>query len=244
MPEPTTARLILKDGGEQAVTREQILHAMEEFDRDNYPWTNADLRRRRNVRHHGNLYPAKRLMKIATNLPMSKLASLNASNTIGALGFEVTREIPVIQESGDDIEDGVSEQVEEALETKFGLERDLQQALRKEIAQLETGLRIKDGGKEQNVNSGRIDITAEDRSGATVVIELKAGEADRDAIAQILAYMGDLTVNQKQVRGILVAGDFSARALAAARVVPNLHLRKYAFKFTFESPEAAQSVAN
>jgi|SRR6185437_9723167 len=129
-----------------------------------------------------------------------------------------------------------AEQVVEALETTFGLERDLQRALRSNIEQLEPGLKITDGGNEQSVPSGRIDIAAQDRSGANVVIELKAGEADRDAIGQVLSYMGDSAVNgSKPVRGILVAGDFSARAISAARAVPNLELKKYSFRFSFES---------
>ena len=54
--------------------------------------------------------------------------------------------------------------VADAIETTFGLERDLQLALRSNsnIEQLEHGLRITDGGKEQTVESGRIDIAAED----------------------------------------------------------------------------------
>jgi RecB family endonuclease NucS len=35
--------------------------------------------------------------------------------------------------------------------------------------------------------SGQIDITARDKAGSTVVIELKAGPADRDAVRQILS---------------------------------------------------------
>jgi len=123
----------------------------------------------------------------------------------------------------------------DAIETTFGLERDLQDALRKNIEQLEQGLRIIDSGKEQTVESGRIDITAKDRHGSTVVIELKAGAADREAVAQILAYIGDLMQKNRSVRGILVAGDFPPRTIAAARAVPNLKLKKYGFKFSFAS---------
>jgi hypothetical protein len=36
------------------------------------------------------------------------------------------------------------------------------------------------------------------------------------------------------VRGILVAKDFTPRAIAAARIVPGLQLRKYNFRFAFE----------
>jgi RecB family endonuclease NucS len=45
-----------------------------------------------------------------------------------------------------------------------------------------------------------------------VVIELKAGNASPDAIAQILAYMSAVAeADQKPVRGILIAGDFHKR---------------------------------
>jgi hypothetical protein len=130
----------------------------------------------------------------------------------------------------------VDDLVDEAIETTFGLERDLQNALRANIDQLESGLTIIDGGKEQKVASGLIDITARDRSGATVIIELKkAGASDRQAIGQILGYMGDLMEGTEAVRGILVAGEFSPRTIAAARAVPNLGLVKYSFKFSFET---------
>jgi RecB family endonuclease NucS len=43
----------------------------------------------------------------------------------------------------------------------------------------------------KKVAAGFIDIMAEDKQGATVVIELKAGIADYNAVAQLLSYMGD-----------------------------------------------------
>ncbi len=135
----------------------------------------------------------------------------------------------------------VDEETADAIETTFGLERDLQQALRRNIEQLESGLKIVDANKEQMVDSGRIDITAEDSSGTTVIIELKAGVADREAVAQILAYMGDLISAGKAVRGILVAGDFPLRTIAAARAVPNLELKKYGFQFSFEPVELSSA---
>lgn len=124
--------------------------------------------------------------------------------------------------------------VEEAIEGTFGLESDLQEALRKNIGQLEAEMKVIDGGKEKTVASGRIDITAEDKQGSTVIIELKAGIAEHKAISQLLSYMGDIMADGKPVRGILIAGDFTPRARAAARAVPNLVLRKYAFHFSFE----------
>lgn len=149
-------------------------------------------------------------------------AAVKAHMTMGTYGeAEPTREI--------------QEQVVEAVDAAFGLERDLQSALRQNIGQLEAGLTIIDDDREQTVASGRIDITARDESGAVVVIELKAGSADRDAIGQILAYMGDLMTSQQQVRGLLIARDFTARAKSAARAVPNLRLVGYGFRFTFNA---------
>lgn len=128
-----------------------------------------------------------------------------------------------------------SDELLEAVETTFGLERDLQQALRKNIGQLEPGLTIIDGDREHTVRSGgRIDIVAKDHAGGTVVIELTAGLADRDAIGQILAYMGDLMEGGNPVRGILIAGEFSSRTIAAARAAPNVRLVRYGFRFSFQ----------
>jgi RecB family endonuclease NucS len=123
----------------------------------------------------------------------------------------------------------------EAEEITFGLERDLQLALRANIGQLEPGLIISDDGKERITEAGRIDITATDAEGKAVVIELKAGTATPDVIAQVLAYMGALAESDgKDVRGILIAGDFHKRVILAARAIPNLGLWRYAFQFKFE----------
>lgn len=116
----------------------------------------------------------------------------------------------------------------------IGLERDLQAALRENIEQLEPGLEIIDGGTERSVDSGFIDITAKSTDGSIVVIELKTGTARREAIAQILSYMGDITAEGLgDVRGILVAGDFDKKARAAARVAAPLALRSYRVRFEF-----------
>jgi predicted transcriptional regulator len=132
-----------------------------------------------------------------------------------------------------------SDEIVEAVETTFGLEQDLQEALRRNIAQLESGLTIIDGDKERRVKSGgRIDILAKDRTGGTVVIELKAGRADRDAIGQLLAYIGDLLDEAESVRGILVAAEFAPRAIAAARAAPNIRLVRYGIQFSFSAIES------
>lgn len=127
------------------------------------------------------------------------------------------------------------DKIEEAEEITFGLERDLQSALRANIEQLESGLRIIDGGRERVTDAGRIDVTAVDTNSNIVVVELKAGVASPEVVTQILAYMSAVAETEnKPVRGILVAGDFHKRVVLAARAVKTLELKKYSFQFTFE----------
>lgn len=116
----------------------------------------------------------------------------------------------------------------------FGLERDLQTALRANVEQLEPGLTIVDGGKEKSVATGQIDITAEDSQGNLVIIELKAAKAPDSALTQLLGYMGSIEPQEAvKVRGILVAEEFSDRLISAAKLVPDLSLKTYSVRFTF-----------
>lgn len=70
-----------------------------------------------------------------------------------------------------------------------------------------------------------------------VVIELKRDLARREAIGQIVGYMGDLMAEEpnQTVRGLLVAGDFDKSCQSAVRAIPNLELKRYRFAFTFDS---------
>lgn len=115
-------------------------------------------------------------------------------------------------------------------------ERELRTALRDNLEQLEEGLKFIE--EERCVKFGYalgyIDILAQDKSGATVVIELKKGEADHHAVGQVASYMGALFEHGAPVRGLLVAYGFSDRAVAAARVVRDLELHRYGHHFRFE----------
>lgn len=123
-------------------------------------------------------------------------------------------------------------------EVTFGLEHELQTALRSDIEQLEPGLNIADGGSERIIDAGHVDITAADREGATVIIELKAGMAAPAALTQLLAYMGAVAEQDKtNVRGVLVAGEFHSRVVFAAKAIPNVQLRRYRYNFMFEAVE-------
>lgn len=125
--------------------------------------------------------------------------------------------------------------IDEAVGKTFALERDLQLALRNNLADLESGLAIADGGTERRVESGFIDILARDADGLLTVIELKADTARPEAIAQILGYMGCLAEETgENVRGILVAADHHPRVKHAVRAVPTLLLKRYRYRFEFE----------
>ena len=142
------------------------------------------------------------------------------------------------ESANEEIVEDAELEVDDVLDVTFGLEQDLQRALRDNIGQLEPGLRITDGGKEQVTGAGRIDISAEDQAGARVLVELKAIKAPPEALTQLLGYMGALSgQDDRKIRGILVAPDFHERVIFAARATPNVQLRRYRFRFTFEAIE-------
>lgn len=129
----------------------------------------------------------------------------------------------------------VAPEVVEPVRQKLALERDMQNALRRDISALEAGLQITDDGAERAVETGFVDILCRDQNGLLTVVELKAGKADNRAIGQILGYMGDLLSEEEgEVRGILVAHEFDKRTRSAARMVGNLRLVRYRVDFYFE----------
>ncbi|SHI65205.1 endonuclease NucS domain-containing protein [Wenxinia saemankumensis] len=116
----------------------------------------------------------------------------------------------------------------------FGLEADLETALRGSLDQLEPGLTPADGGHQRRVEAGFIDILARDANGLPVVIELKAGTTRPEAVSQILGYMACIGEEEgTDVRGILVGAGHSTRVRFAAKAVPNLALRSYSYRFEF-----------
>ena len=125
------------------------------------------------------------------------------------------------------------EDVHVAATQTFGLELDMQKALRAHIDQFDPHLRIIDGGKERHVETGYIDILAQDDAGSLVVIELKAGDAPESAVTQVLSYIAALRAEEdRDVRGILVAGGFPKKVRFAARAC-GIQLVTYEFSFTF-----------
>jgi len=162
-----------------------------------------------------------------------KEGNTNELSNLGSVFFRTNIHInPFYKSNNSDSELG-QENVDSE-ELTFGLEKDLQIALRNNIEKLEPDLKIIDNSKELVVESGRIDITAKDKIGKLVVIELKAGKAKPQSITQILSYMSSLKAKGKdQVRGILVSGGFDKQMVLAADMIQNLELIKYSINFSF-----------
>jgi RecB family endonuclease NucS len=110
----------------------------------------------------------------------------------------------------------------------FSHERELKMQLRKQIERVEPGLTLADDGKERAVATGRIDVTARDKNGDFVVIELKVGPCPQGALEQVLGYASDLERETgKRCRALLVASEFSPRLYAAARRAVDVRLLTY-----------------
>lgn len=206
----------------------------EHFEKDRLTWLRSELSYSMNDKRANKPNPSKIPFD---GDPYSNLASYRDSvnrylkfRTDDTIAPEMDDDEEIVTTTPDSIDQGINSK------QSISLERDMQAALRERIELLEEGLEITDEGAERSVDSGFIDITARDRSGHTVVIELKTGVASQRAVAQVLSYMGDVLNEQdgQPVRGILVASGFDSKARSAARVIPNLELRTYTVEFRFE----------
>ena len=128
----------------------------------------------------------------------------------------------------------VSEEAAQAVEVSISLERDIEDQLVHRLDALEEGLTFVE--RQAKCDVGRVDIVGRGADGATVVVELKVGEAKDSAIGQIARYMGWHQQHQGAgtVRGILVASDFPEGVQHAALAIPNLALRRYRIQLTFD----------
>src|SRR5205807_3324975 len=117
--------------------------------------------------------------------------------------------------------DSIEAEVEDSLEASLSLERDLHAYLAKRVNEIESGLTLVENGIECQTDAGRIDLLARDANNHLVVVELKAGKAKDAALGQLLGYIGCLSANEPNVRGILVASAFDSRVVFAARGLAN-----------------------
>jgi hypothetical protein len=131
-------------------------------------------------------------------------------------------------------EEDIDAEASEAIEATVSLERDLHMYFASRVSEIERGLKIEHDGIEHTTDAGRIDILARDERQTLVVIELKAGRAKDEALGQLLGYMGCLSKNPGDVRGILVASNFEPRVVFAARGLPTVKLLRYELSFTMK----------
>jgi len=217
----------------KTITHDEVIEAMKQFDKEGRNTFAPGHWRRYAVEHNGNLYPPKELLRLVTGLPVDG-GGREVNAKFEGLGFKVP-------ELESDSPPTVERAVEDAIETAFSLEVDLEKSLVGNLDQLEKGLKLyrADGFVGQQLvakPAGIIDLLATDSNGDLVVIELKAGEADRQVCGQIQAYMGWVKSNLasgKKVRGVIVASEFTDKLKLAVTVVPDLALKKYQISFKF-----------
>lgn len=136
------------------------------------------------------------------------------------------------------------EDEDDAEEAGFGglalFELHLQDYLHRHWAEAFPGLALHRGdeGREfvtRDPPVGVLDFLARDGNGDWVVIETRRDRPDRQAVGQVLSYMGwvreRLCAEGESVRGILIAGDVSDRLRMAVAAVPGLDVRRYEVSF-------------
>jgi RecB family endonuclease NucS len=151
--------------------------------------------------------------------------------------YLIDGDIDIDENTGiDDFEVG-PESIQPKPDTNISLEDDIRSYLVKNLNNLKEGMTAESDttGEEYQVDSGFIDILAEDSEGEPVVIEIKAGKAKRDALGQIKAYMADrMAGSSDSVTGIIVAEGFSQQLTKAVTIEPLVELYTFRVKFDFE----------
>jgi RecB family endonuclease NucS len=145
-----------------------------------------------------------------------------------------TGKIQISEQSINEVEvtdEFIEENIAQSIDTQVSLEKDLQQYFSSRVNELEQGLLLVENGIEYSTEAGRIDLLAKDTSNHLVVVELKAVKAKDSALGQLLGYIGCLSQEGKDVRGILVASEFEKRVIFATKVLPNINLIKYDLSF-------------
>jgi hypothetical protein len=218
----------------KTITRDDILAAMEQFDKERRATFPPRKWKTYAVEHNDKLYPPKETFRIVTGTDAIGPGGQPINKRYEQLGFKI-----VTLSGLPDEETEREEQDDEVIETSVSLERDLEDHLAANISKVEAGLRLyqEDGVNPRQLDTrvvGIIDLLAVDRLGRLVVLELKAGEANDRVCGQIQRYMGwvmDTVAHGKEVRGVVVANSFSDGLRYAVRMTPSISLKKYVVSF-------------
>ena len=116
----------------------------------------------------------------------------------------------------------------------------LQDYLHRHWAEAFPGLALHGGdeGREfvtRDPSVGILDFLARDTAGDWVVVETKRARSDRQAVGQVLSYMGwvreRLCAEGESVRGVLIVGEVSDGLRMAVAAAPGLEVRRYEMSF-------------
>jgi Endonuclease NucS len=225
----------------RTITYDDALKAMAQFDSEMRATFPPHKWKTYAVEFNGQIYPPKTILRLITGLGIAG-GGKPINGRFEDLGFKIITLPGVALSSEENLQDG--DETSEAVETALRLEIDLETFLAGNLGQLEKGLKLYEenglGGQQLNAKpAGIIDLLATDANGDLVIIELKAGEADRQVCGQITAYMGWVKKNlagARKVRGIIVANEFTDRLALAAGIVPDLSLKTYSMSFRFGDP--------
>jgi hypothetical protein len=218
----------------QDISREDVLEAMKRFDAEVRATFPGKRWKTYAIKHEDRLYPPKETIRLIVGSRAVGSGGEPVNSRFRELGFEIVTLTERPEDTPDDPE-------EDAVETSISLERDLEDNLAANLSQLEPGLVAlkREGYSARQLDTkavGIIDLVATDKAGRIVVIELKAGEASDRVCGQVQRYMGwvhENLANDTGVRGIIVANSFTEGARYAAKVVPNLLLKRYTVSFKF-----------
>jgi hypothetical protein len=124
-----------------------------------------------------------------------------------------------------------------AREEKPTILKNLRKNLRRDIAQLEPGLKLfQEEAVDSLMEAATIDIFAKDVNDTLAVIKLKGDMTQISTLNQMINAMASIKneLGEKNIRGLIVAKDFDNEILLASRKVPNVSLVKYRVKYDFE----------
>jgi len=155
--------------------------------------------------------------------------------------WEVTDEGVRLVDPSEEVEEDVEGPDTVTADTSLSLERDLERNLVVDLGRLESGLRLYQEGDISGRQLytgvvGRIDMLCIDQNDDFVIVELKAGRVDDRVCGQVLRYMGWVQENlagNREVRGIIVANEFTESLKYAAIAMPHVALKKYEVRFEF-----------
>ena len=125
-------------------------------------------------------------------------------------------------------------QLIESAKTIHALEKEMEEAIRKDLSIIEKGLKVTDEGKKRKAGGVPVDILCKDKQRNTVVVEISACAADLEEIAAMVNCMGAVAAEDNApVRGILIAKEFTESAVNSSKVVKDLELMEYKPEFKF-----------